>query len=215
MPQLDSHLPTTTVTAICQGLIQNGYAIIPNFVTQAELEQFYHYAQTLPTHLWRPAGIGREQQHTVNRQIRSDHIHWLKSEQMIENKWLQRMNALQQTLNQRLFLGLFDYECHLACYQAGSRYQKHLDAFKGRSNRVLSTVFYLNPEWQENDGGELVIYADNEQVLETILPRQGTFVIFLSDVFVHEVKQAHRTRYSITGWFRHNTSQTERIDPPA
>jgi SM-20-related protein len=42
----------------------------------------------------------------------------------------------------------------------------------------------------------------------------GTLVVFLSDRFPHEVRQASRLRYSIAGWFRVNASLGSHIDPP-
>ncbi len=204
-----------SIDFMCDALAQQGYVIIPDFLEQAEASLLYNYAQSLPLSQWHLAGIGREQQHTVNTHVRSDKIHWLSAQQPLEAMWLEHMEQLRVALNRSLFLGLFDYECHLARYEPGSRYQKHLDAFKGRGNRVLSTVCYLNPDWTSAHGGELIIYGDQQQVLECILPKQSTLVVFLSDVFVHEVKEAHRTRYSITGWFRHNGSAAGRVDPLA
>lgn len=203
-----------TVARLSGALVERGYAIIPDFLTEAEARLLFTYADSLPNGQWYLAGIGREQRHTVNTHVRSDEIHWLTVEQPLEALWLEKMDRLRVALNRSLFLGLFDFESHLARYQPGSRYQKHLDAFKGRSNRVLSTVCYLNPEWTDRDGGELVIYGKRGEILETIQPTQGTLVVFLSDTFVHEVRIAHRLRYSITGWFRHNTTNTHRIDPP-
>ena len=124
------------------------------------------------------------------------------------------MEQLRVEFNRSLFMGLFDYECHLAHYPNGAFYKKHLDAFKGRSNRVLTTVFYLNPEWREEDGGQLVIYGAQGEVLETVLPQQGRLVVFLSDRFVHEVLPSKRDRFSVTGWFRINASVSGIIDPP-
>jgi SM-20-related protein len=75
------------------------------------------------------------------------------------------MELLRSQANRHFFMGLFDYECHYAKYDAGDFYKQHLDAFKGRSNRVLTTVCYLNsPE----KGGELIIYAEDAT---TILAR--------------------------------------------
>ncbi len=198
---------------IADALVERGYIVLPNFLPQASAELLYNYASSLPQGEWHLAGVGREQQHTVNTHVRSDEIHWLNPAHPLEALWLEHMELLRVSLNQSLFMGLFDYESHLARYQPGSRYQKHLDAFKGRSNRVLSTVCYLNPEWHDSDGGELVIYGKRGQVLEKIVPRQGTLVVFLSDAFVHEVLVSNRLRLSLTGWFRHNTSSGQRIDP--
>lgn len=198
---------------ITDKLADVGYAIIPDFIPPAEAQALYGYTQSLDQGLWHLAGVGREKHHTVNTHVRSDEICWLAGRAQEEIDWHDRMHALQLHLNRTLFMGLFDYECHFARYAPGSRYQKHLDAFKGRSNRVLSTIAYLNPVWLQDNGGELVIYNDKGQVLETVLPKQGTFVVFLSDRFVHEVKVGNRNRFSLTGWFRHNTTTTHRIDP--
>ena len=113
-------------------------------------------------------------------------------------------------MNQRCFLGLIDFEAHYARYQQGDFYQKHLDAFVGRSNRVLSTVCYLNTVDQ---GGELVLYNEQDQLLTKVQPKAGTLVIFESCRFPHEVLPASQTRYSIAGWFRHNSSIQGQVDP--
>lgn len=194
-------------------LATRGYVVMPDFLPPGEAQALYQYALHLPEQQWQLAGIGRQQQHTVNTRVRNDHIHWLNAVEPAEQLWLQQMEQTRQLINRELFMGLFDYESHLARYQPGARYKKHLDAFKGRSNRVLTTVFYLNPVWQPTDGGELVIYGDSGEVLETVLPHQGTLVVFLSERFVHEVRTAHRQRYSLTGWFRHNTTNAAVLDP--
>jgi SM-20-related protein len=76
-------------------------------------------------------------------------------------------------------------------------------------------VVYLNPGWQPVDGGELVIYTDEvDQDSIRVTPAFGTLVVFLSEDFPHEVLPAQRDRYSIAGWFRLNTSTSDRVDPP-
>ncbi|MCP4060155.1 MAG: 2OG-Fe(II) oxygenase, partial [Pseudoalteromonas sp.] len=112
----------------------------------------------------------------------------------------------------QFFMGLFDYECHYAKYTQGDFYKKHFDAFKGRSNRVFTTILYLNtPE----KGGELVIYKPKSKQIEIIIkPTAGTLVMFESERFAHEVLPAINERYSIAGWFRKNASISGVIDPP-
>jgi SM-20-related protein len=173
----------------------------------------YHYAQQLSPTDWQQAGIGRADQYTTNTAVRQDKIRWLSPEIASEAAYLTVMNELRLLINYELFMGLFDYECHLALYPPGAFYRKHVDAFKGRSNRILTSVLYLNPDWQANDGGELVIYADDGSSLATVLPQAGKLVLFLSERFVHEVLPGQRDRFSITGWFRHNNSIGGVIDP--
>jgi SM-20-related protein len=112
-------------------------------------------------------------------------------------------------------MGLFDYEAHFAHYAPGSYYKRHLDAFKGNTNRVVTTVFYLNPEWDVQAGGEILMYRDEAaaEPFTRVAPEFGTLVVFLSDRFPHEVVSASRDRYSIAGWFRVK-SLGARIDPP-
>lgn len=160
------------------------------------------------------AGIGRHQDHQINNSVRRDSIRWLSSEHTAEREYLEWMDGLRSGINERLFMGLFDYECHFAHYPPGAFYQRHLDAFQGRTNRVLTTVYYLNDQWQADQGGELLLYAnDSDRVLEQVLPETGTLLVFLSDRFPHEVLETHRDRYSIAGWFRVNNSLNTQIDP--
>jgi SM-20-related protein len=53
-----------------------------------------------------------------------------------------------------------------------------------------------------NDGGELVMYNESDELLETVKPKEDRLVVFLSDKFPHEVLKAKEKRYSIAGWFR-------------
>lgn len=194
-------------------LVQHGYVIVPNFIDPATITELYHYAQQLGPTDWQQAGVGRADQYTTNTAVRQDKIRWLSRDIACEAAYLTVMNELRLLINYELFMGLFDYECHLAHYPPGAFYRKHVDAFKGRSNRILTSVLYLNPDWQANDGGELVIYADDGSSLATVLPQAGQLVLFLSERFVHEVLPGQRDRFSITGWFRHNNSIGGVIDP--
>ena len=60
----------------------------------------------------------------------------------------------------------------------------------------------MNDNWDENDGGELVIYDEDNNFLKKVIPQANTLVIFLSDKFPHEVLPAKKRRFSIAGWFR-------------
>ncbi|ATZ72982.1 proline hydroxylase [Idiomarina sp. X4] len=199
---------------IIDSVADTGYCIVDNFLPQQQSQALYDYSQQLSAQYWNMAGIGRQQSQTINTMVRNDRIYWLTPEQPEHADYLAIMEELRVEFNRSLFMGLFDYECHLAHYPNGAFYKKHLDAFKGRSNRVLTTVFYLNPQWQEDDGGQLVIYGAKGEVLETVLPQQGRLVVFLSDRFVHEVLPSKRDRFSVTGWFRINASVSGIIDPP-
>lgn len=170
----------------------------------------------LPDAALTPAGIGREGEHQVNRFVRGDQTRWLEPGQPVAAALLGWMERLRLGINRRLYLGLFDYEAHYARYAPGAFYRRHLDAFAGGgTNRVLSTVLYLNPAWGADDGGEMLLYADDgREVLERLAPVYGRLAVFLSERFPHEVLPTRRTRYSVAGWFRVNGSLGGQVDPP-
>lgn len=199
---------------ILDSLSKHGYCIVPDFLAATLSSQLFEHANAIPAQHWNTAAIGRADQQTVNTLVRNDRILWLDQHATIECQYLKVMDDLRVAINRHLFLGLFDYECHFAHYPQGAFYKKHLDAFKGRSNRRLTTVMYLNDNWQDSDGGQLVIYGERGEVLETVKPERGTLVVFLSEKFIHEVLPSYRDRLSITGWFRINASVSGIIDPP-
>ena len=161
------------------------------------------------------AGVGRGQAHVLRRDIRGDAIRWLDRESPAQRRYLEAMSELQDQLNRSLFLGLFEYEAHFAHYPPGAFYQKHLDSFRGRANRVVSTVGYLNPDWPVDGGGEMVLFAadDPEREVARVRPAAGTFACFLSDTIPHAVLPTRLPRASIAGWFRRNASLGGRVDP--
>lgn len=150
------------------------------------------------------AGIGRGRDHRHAGDIRTDQTYWLDGASPAQKMLLPMMDALRLYINRTLFMGLHDYEAHYASYQAGGFYKKHLDSFKGRKNRLLSTVLYLTPGWRAEDEGHLVIYdaQDHDRELGRVLPAQGTLACFLSEDIPHEVLPPKRERISIAGWFR-------------
>lgn len=200
---------------IARDLVDKGFSITPNALSPELAQGLWGHATNLENQQFDPAGIGREQDQTLNRFVRSDEICWINGETDIGKRWLEWAQSLQAFLNRRLYLGLFSFESHFAHYGSGDFYKRHYDAFRGEANRVLSLVVYLNPGWQPSDGGELVLYQDDTD-LEGIrvTPAMGTAVVFLSEDFPHEVLPAQRDRYSIAGWFRVNTSTAARVDPP-
>ena len=106
--------------------------------------------------------------------------------------------------NRYCFLSLSGYEFHLAKYPPGGHYDKHMDQFQNRSNRLISVIIYLNDEWQKGNGGELEIDHNDQSVL--ISPLAGRCVFFKSDKVLHGVLESNADRYSLTGWLLHKPS---------
>ncbi|AGB09823.1 SM-20 protein [Vibrio parahaemolyticus] len=194
---------------LIDALATDGYYIWDDFLSEEEVTQL---RDCIPDN-WKKARIGRNDDVTRIESIRSDKIQWLKPAmgQPIAN-YLSKMEEIRQEVNRHFFLGLFEYEAHFAKYEKGDFYQKHLDCFKGNENRRLTTVFYMNESWSEEDAGELVVYDLNDKEIATIPPRGGRLLVFLSEQFPHEVLPTNAQRFSIAGWFRINGVRDNLLD---
>lgn len=197
-------------------IYQQGFSLQINALPQGLAKRLHTHVLQLPSEAFGEAGIGRQNGQQRNQAVRSDSIRWMSDSVDVEVEWQAWAGQLQSALNRRLFLGLFSFESHFAHYSVGDFYKRHLDAFKGQANRTVSLVVYLNPDWNADNGGELVLYSgQDDKIGVKIVPSFATVVVFLSEEFPHEVLPALCGRYSIAGWFRINTSVAGRVDPPA
>jgi len=204
---------------LLDALYVQGWCVLPQLLPDALCLELCREVSNYHSGELQPAGVGRGGDHLLDGRIRRDRIYWLDGSSEVQRNFLAWMEGLRLAVNRRLFLGLWDYECHFARYLPGAFYKTHLDAFAGslgaQRNRVLSTVLYLNPDWNDADGGELVLYHPDEPATELgrFSPRLGTLAVFLSERFPHEVLPAARPRHSIAGWFRVNGNRADRLDP--
>ncbi|MGB1880515.1 MAG: 2OG-Fe(II) oxygenase [Gammaproteobacteria bacterium] len=195
---------------LASALEHEGIAVLPEALPLMVATALHTYVQSLRPVDFHLAGVGRGDELIHTRAIRSNQIHWLKTENAGLDAWFSWTEALRLYLNRRLFLGLFEFESHIARYAPGDRYQRHVDAFRGGPNRILSLVTYLNRDWLNDEGGQLVVYTPEQpaQVLHRVLPADGTVVCFLSEKFTHEVLPASRLRHSVSGWFHVNSANS-------
>lgn len=194
-------------TAIARGIETQGFVVLPAVLPEVLCNSLLNYLAALEPGQFHPAGVGRGAAQTRNQLVRRDHIYWIEEEHQGSRQWLEWATRLRLFLNRQLFLGLFSFESHFSIYQAGDFYRKHVDAFKGESNRVLSVVVYLNKGWEPGQGGELQLFKpDSSSELVRIVPSYGTLAVFLSEEFPHEVLPTRRERYAVAGWYRLNSS---------
>ena len=148
------------------------------------------------------AGVGNLDKVTYDGAIRSDSIYWLdkKHNNAFENEFFVQIETFIAYLNSSCYAGITGYEFHYSLYEKGDFYFKQLDQFKNNPSRKYSMISYLNTNWEESDGGELLIHQLNNN--QKISPTQGKTVFFKSDELVHEVLVTQNTRMSITGWLK-------------
>lgn len=204
---------TDVFDQIADRLAMQGWAITPQFVAPEFVDGLRQDIERLEDqNRLRSAAVGRGDAKTIDTSIRGDRILWLGDDvaSLAQHHYLARMEQLRMALNQSLFLGLAEFECHFAYYPTGAFYARHIDQHANQDSRVISAILYLNAEWMPQDAGELRIYFDNEESFVDIPPVAGTLVTFLSDRFYHEVLAVGRPRHSVTGWFRRRPLDTAR-----
>ena len=148
------------------------------------------------------AGTGKADKLVHNTAIRNDVIYWLdkKNNNEFENQFFVQIEAFIDYLNKSCYAGITGYEFHYTLYEKGSFYRKHLDQFQDNTSRQFSMISYLNYDWQDGDGGELLIHQPGNNI--KISPTQGKTVFFKSNELVHEVLETKKRRLSITGWLK-------------
>lgn len=197
--------PFDKYQGVAADLARKGWAMSERFLSAADVAALrsdnHQYWQNGE---FRRAAVGRGEAMQVHNEVRRDHILWLDGASAAQQAYLAEMERLRLALNRALFLGLFEYEGHLAFYPPGAFYRRHLDQHQDSGSRVVSCVAYLNENWHQHDGGELRLFAGDgaEERIIDIEPRAGTLVCFLSATMYHEVLPTRLPRYSVTGWFR-------------
>jgi SM-20-related protein len=192
--------------AIADALGDVGWCVSPGFLPRDLTARLREEAAQLHVDgRFLPAYIGQGDDRHLEPDQRSDLIRWLSPPfTPAQQEYLKTMEQLRLALNQTLFLGLFDFECHLSIYPPGARYRKHLDQFQRDSRRTVSCVVYLNDAWLPEYGGQLRLFGATveDAPFQDIYPIGGTLACFLSSKIPHEVWPSTQERYSLTGWFR-------------
>lgn len=192
------------VMELISNIARDGVGFIDNWLSDQQLQLISRgFDQWIKDKRFTPAKIGKATNQVLKTEIRGDETWWFDPldppGELVPI--LKRIDNLRVQINRELFLGLKDWEAHLAIYPAGAGYKKHLDRHLDSSHRKLSLILYLNENWSADLGGELVIYRKNGEELMRVNPIGGRLVAFLSEDFPHEVLPAKRARRSLTGWF--------------
>ncbi|OTG81272.1 oxidoreductase [Acinetobacter sp. ANC 5054] len=187
------------VDQILDDLDQHGFTLIDDAYSAEYIHALVEECMSNLTK-FRDAAI----QNGVISKIRSDHILWINEDLEVAQEHVQSLNALAEQFNRAFYAGIHEVEAHFACYNAGEFYALHRDNPQGKNGRVISAVYYLHENWQEDWGGELRLQDKNDQ-WHIIQPKPNRIALFQSDL-LHEVLQAKRQRLSITAWLRNDNN---------
>ena len=184
-------------------LSENDYVVVDDFISDEMFNGIMGFFQEMESaDKLKKAGIGTQQDYQVKAEIRGDFIYWLDEDRDLALKtFFELKDELIQSLKRFCYLSLSGSEFHIAKYPAGSYYHRHLDQFNERTNRQITVLIYLNKHWKPGNGGELVIYKEDQEIL--VEPVAKRLLLFKSDVIEHEVLTTQVPRYSLTGWLLH------------
>jgi SM-20-related protein len=182
-------------------LADDNYLVIDDFLAESEMNALCDFfKEKQDEDVLNKAGIGTLNQYTIDKSIRGDYIKWLdESEDPRVDLYFDRVKSLIKILNRYCYLSLSGVEIHLAHYPKGTFYKRHFDQFEKRNNRMISVILYLNREWQQGDGGELVAYLPEGEE-KVIAPIANRLVLMRSNIVEHEVLMTQADRRSVTGW---------------
>lgn len=179
-------------------LAKNGFWVCENIFDADECQVLKAYFnENIPD--FRLAHIGRGPLKTENPEIRSDSIMWVNLETESLMTYRNVISQITEKLKRELYLPIRKTETQMALYEKGDSYSRHRDQLKNSNKRLVTSVYYLNQDWCEGDGGELLIYKGNHT--EKVNPLMNQMVLFLSEL-EHEVLVTNKNRKSITTWFR-------------
>jgi SM-20-related protein len=187
---------------IVEELATRGLAVRDGFLSDARRVELVDCAQQrFRRGDFAAAQIGAAAHRQRREDVRGDSTCWLAEPLFgAERALLERFESLRLDLNRSEFLGLFDLEMHYAHYPAGTGYARHVDQPRGRGQRRISMVLYLNEEWRPGLGGELRVFG--AEGCRDIEPVGGRLVCFVTEACEHAVLVTHRERLSLSGWFR-------------
>jgi SM-20-related protein len=206
MTRLDP-LHDTLHDSLLDGLAESGYVIVDKVLSADEVSALAAEALQLSQNgVLKPAAIGRAASAQLDPALRGDAIRWLDETHAspAQQVYFRVMHGIREACNRHLYLNLVELETHFAVYPPGARYSRHLDQFHRSGVRKISSVLYLNRDWQADYGGQLRIYLEGEQPEPylDVEPIGGRLVLFDASRFYHEVLPATQPRVSLTGWFR-------------
>lgn len=190
------------VSKVTNELVKQEFAVIDNVLSQKEYSELKErFLELKQEDEFRKAGVGKQLNYTIDSEIRGDYIRWIdNTDQQAPSYFLLKLiEALIPHLNHLCFLGIKDYETHYAYYPKGKGYEKHRDRFKNNPHRIISFVYYLNEQWKQGNGGELVLYNEDLSIKQVIEPIANRLALFTSET-IHEVLNCNTERQSITGW---------------
>jgi hypoxia-inducible factor (prolyl hydroxylase) len=212
----------------------NHYCVLDGFLGDVALRELRGEIESLHTNGTMKSGVlaggttGKNLSY-VHEKVRGDLVHWMdptdhgftqmpiymKKVDTLISELGQWCDALTNIKNRS--------KAMVTVYPGGgAHYVKHCDNHchsgdgENCNGRRLTTLLYLNPDWEPGDGGELKIYHPAPRHSETkavVSPIGDRLVVFWSDYRVpHEVTHSVKPRYAITLWYYNHDERSRALE---
>ena len=209
-----SATPTdATLSGLRARVRAHGYGWQDDFVPQPTASTLHSAAQSVQPAL-RPAGMSSHTAKWRDASMRGDLTAWLPLEGdhapehaglCASAAWAQLRARLQQLVSELNAVAdaegtervALPEKAMLAHYPVGSRYVRHSDVSPAVTHRRYTAILYLNDNWTEAHGGQLLIHSAAGEA--RVAPHLGRLLLFRSAI-EHEVLTAHEPRWAITTW---------------
>ena len=98
----------------------------------------------------------------------------------------------------------------------GGCFPLHFDSDARVDGRRVTVLTYLNPDWRDGDGGELILYPFPLRAPVKIEPKMGRVVLFSAANMLHSVEPSvgPRDRLCFTQWFFARNGDASRHPSP-
>lgn len=176
------------------GFLATGFMVLDDVFSEAFVQALQNESGFLE---YKEATLTHGERETA---IRGDNIRWIDEQCTVGTAYLNEIEAFGRFFNQAFYAGIRHAEAHYACYPVGFGYDWHTDNPRGRDERVISAVYYLNDDWTAADGGAIELVDKNGET-QVLMPNANRLVVFDSNLR-HKVAITNRVRYSIATWLR-------------
>ena len=217
-------IPQTTTILVpfaSYNLGKYGFCVIDNFLNPTTLRELGHDIETLrAAGRFRSARVGELSEKELNDQVRVAEQCFLHNNKQSDipnaarDKTLERLDQLRKELSQISGTPLEPELDDLlyVYYPNGGFYKRHVDSTPGTPSvlRQFSILLYLNEqEWTNGMGGQLRLFAGDDDAVIDILPSGGRLVVFESNRIPHEVLLTNEKRIVLVGWFNRVPTDAE------
>jgi len=205
---------TKVVNSVVVDLNNYGVCVLDGFLQKSPIPELAESlrAKVVSLHAEGRLAAGQVRDGNVKTVIRSDLIAWMSGAEPGAEAVKEFMNCLDVIVyraNRHANGGRFSkYNLRnrsrmmVACYPGqNTHYKMHIDNASG-DGRALTAIYYLNKDWKNEDGGQLMIHSQMAKRAIGIVPSFDRLLFFWADsTNPHEVKPARAMRYAITCWY--------------